>query len=87
MRFDSKSTARRMALLVFALLGVAVCLLVTASKAAESKDDRYAQLLQLVDSGTNVISFTSVNTYTKFVHNTGRNYDIFVFLVSVPGRR
>jgi hypothetical protein len=65
-----------------ALLALGALLLYTGgAAAAASKDDRWTQLSQLVDKNTNVLTFTSVNSYAKYVQNTGRNYDIFVMLV------
>jgi hypothetical protein len=83
MRLLTSLTANAVAVCIAILLACASNNAVEASKAV----DRWPQLAQLVDSKTNVLTFTSVNTYTKFVQNSGRNYDAFVLLVSFLWRR
>jgi len=57
-----------------------LCLINGALSAKE--DERYEQVLKLVDSSTNVLMFTSANSYSKFVQNPGRTYDFFVMLTA-----
>jgi len=53
-------------------------------KAAES-DERFNELQPLINKETNVLTFTSVNVYRKYVQKAGRDYDFFVMLVSCLG--
>jgi len=82
-RLSSSTRGATCAMLVAVLIGCIAALLVREATAAKSESgDRWAQLQQLVDQSSNVLTFTSVNSYTKFVQNSGRNYDIFVMLTA-----
>jgi hypothetical protein len=63
------------------LLLVVACTLLLVSMETVA-DDRFSELAPLVNPSTNILTFTSANSYKKYVQRAGRDYDIFVMLTA-----